>query len=101
MRGGGGRERVGGQGWSSGSEWISTTASALRRGLRRGEACFSSSRVAKAPALVAGGETGRSAFLTVARGRLARLASALRLMEVVRCGFVGAASELCWDCDAW
>ena len=54
---------------------------ALRLGLLCGDVCFNSSRVAYGPG--AGGDTGRSAFLIVGRGRLARLASALRLMDVV------------------
>ena len=47
-----------------------------------GETCFSSSRVAKGPG-ASSGEMGRS-FLDAARGRRARLASALRLTVPVR-----------------
>lgn len=69
---------------------------AFRRGFLIGETCFSSSRVANLPA---SGETGRSTLFAVARGRLARLASALRFVLPVLDSFDAIVSTLL-DCDA-
>ena len=97
MRGGGGSDSACAEGLSSGSwsERISTTSAwgTFRRGRLIGEVCFSSSKVANGQ--VTGGDTGRSGFFTVALGRLARLASALLLIEGFLCGFVSAGSVFC------